>query len=187
MASEIIHKYIKKPTPALEPLIAQNPNTAYSYARKILRGRFPAGEPAIATDARCSRLYALYVIRGVFPLGEAAIATDTWESNSYAIRVLKGRFVLGEPNILESGNYCLGDYIRNVIRGRWEAAEPYLVKDSGQCRQYVIHILEFDMQYIDFYELCFKHNAFDLDFFKVYKKPVTDDLETAYFRAKVLK
>ena len=59
-----------------EALWAQDPQTAYKYARRVLKTRFPAGENAIASDPALSELYARYVIKGRWPKGEPAIVKD---------------------------------------------------------------------------------------------------------------
>jgi len=77
--------------PMQEPLVALNPETAYLYALKVIRGRFPMAEPFISKSPEWSVRYARFVIRGRFPLAEATIASSPEWSRQYDRHVLGKR------------------------------------------------------------------------------------------------
>ena len=82
-----------------EKMWARDPQTAYSYAKDVLKGQFELGEKAIAKDALNSYSYATQVLNSRFKLGEKAIAKSAKFSYLYAVDVVHGRFELGEPAI----------------------------------------------------------------------------------------
>ena len=54
---------------------------------------------------------------------EKIIATNAYWSYAYARDIIKGRWELAEPIIATSAYYAY-TYARDVIKGRWELAEP---------------------------------------------------------------
>ena len=90
---------IKDRWPEAEPVIAKDPKLGYWYARFVIEDRWPEAEPAIATDHNLASMYAKHIIKGRWPEGEAAIAKDPFTAYAYALRVIRGRFPEGEPAI----------------------------------------------------------------------------------------
>lgn len=74
-------------------------DTAYTYARYFVKGRWPKGEPTIATDLDYAFLYAKTIIKGKWPEGEAAILKSPRHAYYYAEDVTEGRWLEGEPII----------------------------------------------------------------------------------------
>ena len=97
-----------------EDILAEDPNTSYKYAYRVIEGRFPEGEKVIATNARYSYLYALNVIRDRFSEGEKAIASNAKLAYHYASVIVKGRFPEGEKAIASNDTWLLL-YTSNVI------------------------------------------------------------------------
>jgi hypothetical protein len=81
------------------------PNFALTHAEH-LGGRFPEGEAAIAKNAQTAFLYARDVIKERFPEGEAAIAKDARYAYTYAMQVIDGRFPAGEEEIAKDEEYA---------------------------------------------------------------------------------
>lgn len=77
--------------PKREPLLALNPQIAYLYSLKVIRGRFRIAEPAISKSAEWSVRYARFVMRGRFRMAEKAISMDSMWAYEYATKVVKGR------------------------------------------------------------------------------------------------
>ena len=67
----------------------QDAESAYSYARDVIKGRWELAEPTLAQDAGCAYLYAQDVIKGRFELAEPTIAQDAHYAYRYAINVIK--------------------------------------------------------------------------------------------------
>ena len=108
-----------------EPALAQDPETAYKYARRFLRERFKQGEPAIARSPKYSWFYVKDVLGYArFPLGEPAIAQNAEYAYKYAWHALgKKRWPLAEPIIAKDAEYALY-YAQDIIKGPWPLAEP---------------------------------------------------------------
>lgn len=85
-----------------EPLLALNPQIAYLYSLKVMRGRFKEAEPTISKSAEWSVRYARFVIRGRFRIAERAISKDTMWAYEYAVKVVKGRLPPRMHRIMES-------------------------------------------------------------------------------------
>jgi hypothetical protein len=86
-----------EPWPLAEPAIARNPDTAFSYARNIIRGPWPPGEPAIASHPVYAAYYASDPLYHPWPPGEPAIATVAHASWYYIREVLRKPWPPGEP------------------------------------------------------------------------------------------
>jgi hypothetical protein len=69
--------------------VARNPDYAYEYATKVLKGRFPEGEAAIATDPDLTYNYIVNILDGPFPAAEDTIAKDSTRAYFYAKDILK--------------------------------------------------------------------------------------------------
>lgn len=74
-----------------EPLLALNPQVAYLYSLKVMRGRFREGEPIIARSPEWSVRYARFVLGGRFARAEKAISKDSMWCYEYALKVVRGR------------------------------------------------------------------------------------------------
>lgn len=81
-------KYAKRIRRVLDPLMAKEAESAYTYARYVLNGPFPEGEAAIATDAYFSYHYAIMVLGNRFELGEPIIARNPTARRSYIFFML---------------------------------------------------------------------------------------------------
>jgi hypothetical protein len=55
---------------------------------------------------------------------------DLWVTYEYARDIIKGRWPEAEPYIMKDLSTIL-EYAMNVIKGRWPEAEPYLRKDKS--------------------------------------------------------
>jgi len=80
-----------KRIPELEPVISQDAQCSYLYAREVIKVRFILGEAVISKNAQYSYFYARYVIKGRFELGEPAISKDAHYSCWYALYAIKGK------------------------------------------------------------------------------------------------
>lgn len=76
-------KYAKRIKKIVEPLVINDPQDAYLYAREVLEGRFPLGEPAIARNPNYSLYYARNVLNAPFLAGEEAILKSDWATMAY--------------------------------------------------------------------------------------------------------
>lgn len=74
-----------------EPLLALNPQVAYLYSLKVVRGRFKMGERAISKSPEWAVKYARFVLKGRFLRAERAISSESRWAYEYATRVLRGR------------------------------------------------------------------------------------------------
>lgn len=90
-----------------EPLLAVNPQVAYLYSLKVLRGRFVMGEPHIAESAEWSVRYARFVLKGRFRKAEASISKSPRWSLEYAQKVMGGRL---PPCMHRRMQSMVGDY-----------------------------------------------------------------------------
>jgi hypothetical protein len=162
-----------------------NPNTAYHYAKNVIKGRFSQGEPIIATSPEYAYLYACDVIKGRWEQAEPIIATDPYYALWYANDVIKGRFELAEPVI--AANDCWAcRYASYIIQGRWEQAESTIMTNNESIRIYVLTALKSKLIYMDFYIKCIENNMLDIhDLPKRLRNH--SDIQVAYFKAKVLK
>jgi len=115
--------------------------SAYYYAKDVIRGRFPEGEAVIAKDVFYAYNYALCVLKDRFPEGETIIAKDVRLAYHYAMNVIKGRFPEGEAVIAQSAEWAC-KYARDVIKGRFPEAEITLTKDKYWAYRYVLNTVE---------------------------------------------
>ena len=99
MAYRYALKFIKGRWPEGEAAIATSPQWANKYAHQIVHGRWPEGEAAIAKDTDQAMWYVMGILKRRWPEGEAAIATSPLRSYYYAHDILKGRFPEGEATI----------------------------------------------------------------------------------------
>jgi hypothetical protein len=141
-----------------------NPKRAYLYAANVIKGRFVKGEPIIATSSAYACLYAKNIIHGRFEQGESIIATHPVSAYIYALDVIKERFKQGEAAIATSPEWAYY-YAKNVLK--------FGIKNKHK----LIHI--------DFYEQCFQSNTIDIHQLPQ-KLRNHDDIQLAYFKAKVL-
>lgn len=74
-----------------EPLIAFDPQIAYLYALKVMKGRFFEAEDSISRSPEWAVRYARFVIRGRFAKAERFIARSPRWCYEYADKVVKGR------------------------------------------------------------------------------------------------
>ena len=65
------------------------PESAYKYAKDVLKGRFPEAEPFIAKDPEYAYLYAKDVLKGRFTEAEPFIAKDKYYFNLYKTNIIK--------------------------------------------------------------------------------------------------
>ena len=72
---------IKGRWPEAEPIIMEDPNYAYLYAKDVIKGRWPEAEPTIKEYPQWACWYALNVIKGRWPEAEPTIRKnlDTWK------------------------------------------------------------------------------------------------------------
>jgi len=120
-----------------------NPYLAFSYARRIIKGRFPEGEKAIAKDPLRSYDYSLMVLKGRFPEGEKVIAKDSGFSFLYAKVIIGGRFPEGEEAISNSKNpYYPFHYAKDVIKGRFPEGEEMIAHVAGYSYNYARDIIK---------------------------------------------
>ena len=84
---------MNKRWPKAEPIIAQDPWSAYRYARDVIEGRWPEAEPYIAQDPVMAFYYARDIIKGRWPEAEPYIVQDDTAAHCY-----KHTFKLQWPN-----------------------------------------------------------------------------------------
>jgi hypothetical protein len=87
MESESAYEYarqiIKGPWPKGEPVIARNPRTAFTYAIGIIKGPWPPGERSLKKNPYWARLYAHQVLKAPWP--EAGIDGKRYELDGYGL------------------------------------------------------------------------------------------------------
>ena len=121
-------------------VITQDPDRAYRYARRVIKGRFPAGEAAIAQDTELASEYAFNVIGGRFPEGEAAIAQDIRYAYLYARNMIGGRFPEGEAAIAQDIRYAYL-YALEVIEGRFSKGEAAIAQYPEIASLYAFNVI----------------------------------------------
>jgi hypothetical protein len=78
-------------SPVQEPLLALDPQVAYLYSLKVLRGRFKEGEDAISRSPEWAVRYARFVLKGRFRMAEKSISESPRWTYEYAEKVIGGR------------------------------------------------------------------------------------------------
>jgi hypothetical protein len=74
-----------------EPLLALDPQVAYLYSLRVVRGRFREGERAISKSPEWAVRYARFVLKGRFKMAEKAISESPRWAYEYAEKVVRGR------------------------------------------------------------------------------------------------
>jgi hypothetical protein len=116
--------------------------STYCAARSS-RKRFPVQEPLLALDPQIAYLYSLKVIRGRFGEGERAISKSPEWAVRYARFILKGRFRMAEKSIAENPRWAY-EYAEKVIRGRLPRA-MHLKMASMQENKFAKKYMESDL------------------------------------------
>jgi hypothetical protein len=140
------------------------------------------------TDPQSAYVYACYIINKRWEQSEPIIATSPEYAYAYACDVIKGRFELGEPAIATDSHYAYM-YARDIIKGRWEQGETIIATDKHRSYYYARNVLKFSIEnkaHADFYEQCFCNKTLDIDILPK-KLQFHDDVQVAYFKAKVLR
>jgi hypothetical protein len=137
------------------------------------------------TDPKAAYHYAYDVIKGRWEQGEPIIANDPYWAYSYAIDVIEGRFEIAESIIAKNPQYACAYCVR-VLRRRWKQAEPIIMTDQYYAYMYAKNVLNFGSQYVHFYIKCIENNVLT-----IHDLPQelhdNEDIQVAYFKAKVLK
>lgn len=145
-----------------EDMIARYPQTAYLYARDVLKGPFPKAERFMAKNRNISLLYASQVTLMPFPEAEPLFLEDSMTAARYASFVLgmpwaEGeaiikedpkaallyiRSVLGQPweeaeEIIATCPLCSMEYALYIVRGRFIAGEPHILKSTEDAQRYL--------------------------------------------------
>ena len=118
-----------------EHLWAKDPETAYDYARGVIKGRWPKGEKAIASDAESAYYYAKYVIKGRWTKGEKALASDPQFAYYYAGEFIGDRWPAGEKAIASEPQFAYY-YAREFIGDRWPEGEGAIVTSDKHAKAY---------------------------------------------------
>lgn len=90
-----------------EPLLALNPQVAYLYSLKVLRGRFVMGEPCMSKSPEWAVRYARFVLKGRFRRAETSISKSAEWSLEYAQKVMHGRL---PPSMHRRMQSMVGDH-----------------------------------------------------------------------------
>lgn len=69
--------------PELEPIIIKDPESAYMYAKDIIKGKWPEAESTIMTRPAWAVIYAKNVIKGRWPEAEPCIMKSLRDANWY--------------------------------------------------------------------------------------------------------
>ena len=125
-----------------------NPWYAAKYAIDVAKERVPELEPLILKDINGTMEYILDVIKGRWPEAEFVIANlnDGLYALGYAKDILKDRWTnipdipkklaaKAEKSILK--DYEVGNYVRDVIKGRWLDAEHIILNDPEHKEDYI--------------------------------------------------
>ena len=81
----------------------------------------------IKRDPELAWIYVSRIIRGRWIEGEAVIMKDPINAYCYAFTIIQGRWLEAEPYIMKDPWYALV-YAKNVIKGRWKEAEPVILE-----------------------------------------------------------
>ena len=84
----------------LEPIIIKDPESAYLYARFIIRGRWIEAEDIISADSKLAFWYAQLVIKGRWKEAEDIIATDPRWAYLYAHDIIGGKLPENMHNMM---------------------------------------------------------------------------------------
>lgn len=129
----IIHKT------ALENIIKTCPQYAYLYAGHMVKGRWFEGEEIIKSNTTCAVNYARDIIGGRWLEAENIIKNNAENAYRYAYEVVKRltgeRWIEGE-DVIKTDPYYACLYAKNVIGGRWETLERYLIEKKISIPRY---------------------------------------------------
>lgn len=110
----------------IEEHITSNPNLAFEYARLVIKGRWEEAEPNISKNENIAITYAKDILKGRFPLFEKNILKNKSKIIEYCMAI-KQRFPEAEPYLAKGSINDILCYAKNVIRGRFELAEPKII------------------------------------------------------------
>jgi hypothetical protein len=79
----ILNDKLNERLPEAEPFIMKHPETAFSYARYVIEGRWPEAEPIIMKDPYSAYFYAVYVIEDRWPEAEDTIFRNKHAAEAY--------------------------------------------------------------------------------------------------------
>jgi hypothetical protein len=80
-------------------------------------------------------------IIGLIDNEKADLLNDPDAAQLYAMHVIKGRWPAAEPAIMKDASLAFY-YARDVIKGRWPAAEPYIMKHKEMALWYAQHVIK---------------------------------------------
>lgn len=108
------------------------------YSKIVVRGRWEEAEAKIVGNSDCAIEYSRDVLRGRFPLFENRLIDDKNKSVmvTYCCEI-KQRVLDLEPHIMKAPFHRVLDYIVSVIGGRFELAEPKIIKNPGWILRYI--------------------------------------------------
>jgi hypothetical protein len=180
--------------PELERTISGHPIYAMLYAVEILNARWLIAEPVIVANSFSSFAYASSFGFRWEVAEKMMLEQKMHHSYSftypqwgclYARNVIKGRWEQAEP-IIATDPYWAYSYALNVLKGRFEFGEPIIAKNRTCALQYVRHVLKAKTMAIDFYKQCFENNTLHIhDLSKTMQK--NEELQIFYFAKKLLK
>ena len=121
-------------------IIMKDPESAYLYAKDIIKGRWPEAEPYIIKDPKFAYLYAYYFGKK-WPEAEPYIMKDPEYAYYYAKGVLKRKWPEAEPYIMKDPEHAYY-YAKNIIKERWPEAEPHIIKDPKFAYLYAADVIK---------------------------------------------
>ena len=137
-ASEYARYIIKGRWKEAELVIMKDPYENYLYVKEAIKERCPDLEPIIIKDADLALTYAQNAIGGRWIEAEPIIMKHPSQAYMYAEYILakdskwphkNGRWPEAEKYIMKSPEISYY-YARDIIKGRWIAAEDVIRKDS---------------------------------------------------------
>lgn len=147
----------------------QSPARAFTYADKVIKGRWPEGEKVILRHAYWAGRYAAEVLHARWPEAEAVIlaAVKSVGDNArndvicydarddavcYAHDVIHGRWPEVEAYILTNPDSAVG-YARKIIGGRWLAGEKSILSNKETTEDYLTVLQDLDPEGLAEFEL----------------------------------
>jgi len=124
-----------------EEFIIKNPEWAYKYARSVIKGRWRKAEEYIMKDRCYIYKYALNIIGGRWKEAESIIKQNACDAYQYIRDIVGKRVKEVESVIMEDPQYAYL-YAKNIIKGRWKEAEPYILKNLDCAYDYAEYIIK---------------------------------------------
>jgi hypothetical protein len=112
--------------PQIEGQVIHCPILSCDYAIRVIKGRWEEAEEKISQDENSSIRYANYALKDRFPAYEKNIIKNREKIIEYCVSIQK-RLPEAEPLLAKGAMDDIFKYAKQVIKGRFELAEPKII------------------------------------------------------------